>query len=149
MSEQTTEFCAKWLAATKGICWVFHRAFGDHLSEKTGVPYFSGGRGYKGAIDLHDGPAIASISAISEGFNLQTLHCDNLVVTCPTTNKENEQLISRTHRDGQDADEVTVTYLQTLEGDASALEQARADALYVEATTRQPQRLCAATWIDE
>jgi hypothetical protein len=150
VSDQTLDVCARWLEAERGLCWVYHRAFGERLAQHTGVPYFSGGgKAGRVAIDVHDGPAIVSISAISEGFNLQTLHRDNLIVTCPTTNKENEQLISRTHRDGQEADEVTVTYLQTLEGDAKALDQARADAAYVEATTRQPQRLCAATWIDE
>jgi hypothetical protein len=149
VGEQTLEFCAKWLAETKGLCWVYFTAFGKRLQERTGLPYFAGGA-YKGvAVDQHDGPAIVSIKAVNEGFNLQTLHSDNLIATCPTTNKENEQLISRTHRDGQEADEVTVTYLQTLEGDVKALDQARADAVCVEAMTRQPQRLCAATWIDE
>ncbi len=150
VSDRTVDYCAKWLSEHEhGICWVYHVAFGERLAERTGIPYFAGGRSKGGAIDQHRGPAIASISAISEGYNLQFWHCDNLVACTPTTNKQNEQLISRTHRDGQEADEVTVTYLQTLEGDVKALEQARADALYVEATTRQPQRLCAATWIDE
>lgn len=150
ISEQTVDFCAEWLRAEQGICWVYHTALGRRLSEKSGVPYFSsGGKCGKVSIDQYKGPAIASIRAVNEGFNLQELHSRNLIATCPTTNLELEQLISRTHRDGQPEDEVTLLFLQTLEGDRKALDQARADAVYVESTLLQPQRLAAATWIDE
>jgi hypothetical protein len=147
--DSTTNFCADWLAKEKGICWVVHVAFGKRLSEVTGVPYFSaGGKAGKVAIDEHRGPAIASVKAINEGFNLHELHHKNLFSTCPTTNLENEQAISRTHRDGQPED-VEVTYLVTLEGDAKALAQARADAAAVCDATGSPQRLSIATWLDE
>ncbi len=149
ISDVTLDYCREWLAAEGGICWVQHVAFGRKLSEHTGVPYFaSGGRAGHLLIDQHKGPAIASIKSISEGFNLQDLHCKNLIATTPTTNLENEQMISRTHRDGQ-LEEVELIYLQTLEGDTKALDSARADAQYVEQSTLQPQRLNAATWVDE
>lgn len=150
ISDQTLDFCAKWLAEVRGICWVQHVAFGERLSQMTGLPYFAkDGKCGKLAVDLHDGPMIASIAAINEGFNLHVYHHDNLVSTTPTTCRQNEQMISRTHRDEQTADEVTVTFLQTLEGDAKALDQARADAVHIEQTTAMPQRLSAATWPDE
>lgn len=151
ISDLTVNHCAKWLEKEQGICWVYHRAFGERLSAVSGVPYFSnGGKDPSGkSIDEHRGPAIASISSVNEGFNLQELHFKNYVATCPTTNLANEQMISRTHRDGQTADEVELTYLQILEGDRAALRQARADARAVESSMLQPQRLNAATWIDE
>jgi hypothetical protein len=150
----TTDFVAEWLEKERGIAWVQFVAFGERLSKISGVPYFAAdGKAIDGKlrgtpIDTHRGPAIASIKAINEGFNLQDLHHRNLIVTCPTTNLENEQMISRTHRDGQEHD-VEIVYLQTLEGDRAALAQARADAAYVESSTLQPQRLNAATWLDE
>lgn len=149
VSDQTLRACAVWLESERGICWVQHVAFGQRLSEITGVPYFARG-GVAGAVcvDQHNGPAILSIQSGKEGFNLQHLHHKNLIATTPTTNEANEQLISRTHRDGQE-NEVEIAYLQTLEGDEKALDSARADAVYVESTTLQPQRLNAATWIDE
>lgn len=152
ITDSTIDYCAAWLEHERGICWVEHRAFGGRLAQRSGVPYFAaGGRAVGGrlAIDEHRGPAIASTRAINEGFNLQELHYKNLIATCPTTNLANEQLISRTHRDGQLEDEVELVYLQTLDGDRAALTQARADAKAVEAAMLTPQRLNAATWLDE
>lgn len=147
--DQTLTYCGEWLEKERGICWVYHVAFGKRLAELTGVPYFAaGGKAGKVPIDTHKGPAIASIKAVNEGFNLHEHHYKNLVSTCPTTNRENEQLISRTHRDGQPED-VEIIYLVTLEGDARALAQARADAMSAEGLGGLPQRLNVATWIDE
>ena len=150
LGDQTLRYCAEWLEREKGICWVAHQCFGKRLMERTGVPYFAAGGKCKGvAIDTHRGPAIASIKAVNEGFNLQTLHSKNLIATTPTTNLENEQLISRTHREGQTEDDVEIVFLQTLPGDCQALTQARADAMYVQSLMMQPQRLCYATWLNE
>lgn len=150
LGDQTLRWAADWLAKEKGIAWVQHTCFGKRLSEFTGVPYFAAGGKCRGvAIDTHEGPAIASIQAINEGFNLQGFHHKNLVVTCPTTNLACEQLISRTHREGQIEDDVEVLFLQTLPGDAQALTQARADAKHTQDTMLQPQRLCFAVWLNE
>lgn len=154
LDDQTLTWAAGWLEDQKGICWILHRAFGERLSSISGVPYFAqDGRSQNGiVIDQWDGPAIAG-SGCSKGFNLQgtpytkAKHYRNLVITSGSKNGPEEQRISRTHRDGQERDDVEVTYLQTLEGDRKALDQARDDALYVEATTLQPQRLTIATWI--
>lgn len=152
--DQTLNAAAEWLVREGGIAWVHHGAFGRRLSQVSGVPYFAAeGRAPNGAqIDMHDGPAIASLSSCSRGFNLQgtastrAKHWKNLIVTSPTKNLLMEQTISRTHRDGQERDDVFALFLQTLEGDSRALDQARADASYVESTTLQPQRLGIAKW---
>lgn len=153
--QSTLEHAAAWLEKERGICWVHHGAFGDALEQLTGVPYFrQQGQNKAGiAIDQHDGPAIASIQSCATGFDLQgtkttrAAHWTNVVITAPTKNAGNEQMISRTHRDGQKQDTVYFKYLQRLEGDVKALEQSRADAIMVEATQRAPQRLTVATWI--
>ncbi len=155
--DSTLRYCAEWLEREQGICWVHHGAFGRALETMTGVPYFKQqGKNEAGvAIDQHRGPAIASIMSCSVGFDLQgtavteAQHHKNLIATCPTRNLDNEQLLSRTHRDGQEEDTVFARYLQRLEGDVKALEQSRADARMVELTTRAPQRLTVATWLDE
>lgn len=155
IDDQTLRVAAEWLHTEGGIAWVHHGAFGRALEQLSGVPYFAaeGCNAAGVAIDMHDGPAIASLSSCSRGFNLQgtpstkARHYRNLIVTCPTKNAQLEQTISRTHRDGQEQDDVYATFLQTLEGDVKALEQALADASYVERTTLQPQRLGLATWL--
>lgn len=153
----TLEFAAEWLAREKGICWVHHRAFGTALEERTKVPYFAeqGQNALGVSIDMHDGPAIASIRSCSRGFDLQgtpttrAAHHKNLVVTSPTKGSWYEQLISRTHRDGQQQPTVAVAVLERLEGDAKALAQARADSDMTARTLQQPQRLSIATFPEE
>lgn len=155
--DSTLQHAAAWLKSERGIVWVHHSAFGRQLEALCGVPYFKEqGRNAAGvAIDMHDGPAIASIQSCGTGFDLQgtkhtkAKHYKNLIVTCPTLNSPNEQLLSRTHREGQEQDTVHATYLQRLEGDERALAQSRADAAMVALTKRAAQRLTVATWLDE
>lgn len=150
--DETLARAATWLERNVGgLCWVHHGAFGRRLSLMTGIPYFSQlGRAPSGvSIDEHPATvgAIVSLSSCSRGFNLQARH-KNLITTCPTKNNLCEQTISRTHRDGQEHDDVEVLFPQVLEGDRKALQQARADARYCESTLLQPQRLGIATWIE-
>ena len=152
--DSTLQFAAQWLAREQGICWVWHSAFGRALETMTGVPYFKEeGKNKAGtAIDQWNGPAIASIRSCSKGFDLQgspitkAKHSRNLIVTCPTTNDWQEQLLSRTHRRGQEEQIVRALYLLRLEGDYKALEQSRADAAMISRRMRQPQRLTLAQW---
>ncbi len=149
-SETMLHAAAKWLAEEKqGICWVHHAAFGHRLSEITGLPYFSTNAADRlgRQVDQVRGTAIiASIQACGVTWNLQH-HARNLVVTCPTTGRMIEQMTARTHRPGQEADDVSLTFAQMLEGDARALEQAQADALNIQIKTRQPQRILASSWL--
>lgn len=146
--DSTLRIAADWLEREQGICWVKHVEFGRRLSEETKIPYFRDqGRDPNGrSIAEHRGPAIASLDSCSRGFNLHEMgQHKNFYVTTPTTNKELEQSISRTHRDGQDLP-VYAWFLQRLEGDVRALEQATADADFTARITRQPQRVQIATW---
>lgn len=126
------------------IVWVEHIATGRKLHEITGWPYFhrlgisDDGR----RIDDADGtaPIIASIAANGEGRNLQAFH-RNLVITPPGSGKTWEQLIGRTHRHGQIADEVEIEIMIGHPSIARTLDQARKDAAYIGSITGSPQKL--------
>jgi len=68
------------------------------------------------------------------------------VTTSPTSGTVWEQLLGRTHRPGQEADEVTVdVYRHTLEM-RSAVNKALRDADYQQTTTGNQQKLLSATY---
>lgn len=133
--------CAIWLTTENpGIAWIEHVAFGERLSDRTGFPYF--GAGASASRDILDvkGSIIASISAHSEGKNLQR-YARNLITSPPSSGKRWEQLLGRTHRAGQQADEVIAdVYVETEEQRASVA-QAVGDSRYIEQTTGARQKL--------
>jgi hypothetical protein len=92
---------------------------GEELARRTGAPYFrqegldKQGRNLEAFSDAIKAgkekviPIIASIDACQAGFNLQPWH-RNLITAPPSGGKTWEQLVGRTHRDGQEADAVEV-----------------------------------------
>ncbi len=132
------EYAADWLVDGGGIVWTEHRAFGHRLDDLTGRPYFGAGNS---AILTTDAPGIiASIAAHGQGKNLQR-YARNLITSPPSSGQTWEQLLGRTHRQGQEADEVSAdVFLYTDEQQAS-FEQARADARYLEDTYGNRQKL--------
>lgn len=135
-----------WLAKhPKGICWVEHTEFGRQLAILSGLPFYqNGGKDSRGL--LIDDPAtpmsacIASMASNSTGRNLQRW-CDNLLMSPPPNGAQWEQLLGRTDRDGQTADEVTVSIYQGCIEHFEAIERAMADARYIEDSTGQAQKL--------
>lgn len=108
--------CAQWLKDhPRGICWTDHTFFAQGLSRMTGVPYYGadGLDARENFIEDHPegSPIIASRVANSTGRNLQFKWSDNLVTAPPADSEGWEQMIGRTHRDGQPEDEVTVDVL--------------------------------------
>lgn len=142
------EYAASWLEREQGICWVEHRAFGKALSEFTGVPHFQE-KGVdpktRNTIDMHRGAAIAQAKPCSTGFNLQKLHYRNLIVSCEPTGKQYEQLLGRTHRDGQDRDTVFVDVLLGCKEQYAGFVQAQRDAVFASNSPPSLQKLCYAT----
>ena len=136
LSDYLVDDVGEWLDTNDGIAWVEHRAFGARLAGKSFQYYGAGdSRILEGA-----GPVAASVAAHSTGKNLQQWS-RNLVVCPPSGGKRWEQLLGRTHRPGQLEDEVLCdVYLhhQALE---DAFKAALADAVYIEETLGQPQRL--------
>lgn len=130
----------RWLADGDGLVWIEHTAVGERLSRAIGVPYFGAGeRASRDILDA-DGPAVVSIAAHHRGKNLQQWN-RNLVVAPPSSGKMWEQLVGRTHRVGQRADEVLVDVMLHYVEANDSFRHALDDARYLEDTLGSRQRL--------
>lgn len=152
--------CAKWLKQNVGICWVEHIEFGKKLAEISGLPYYGAGGLNEAGRDIvldfpdkdkHGNPSppakksiIASIPANATGKNLQVFK-RNLVPLTPMSSSTWEQMLGRTHRDGQQADEVSATLLISMKEQVVWYELAIAVARNVSDMSGQEQKLCYAT----
>ena len=86
-----------------------------------------------------------SIRSHGVGKNLQAWS-EQVVLSPPSSGSAWEQLLGRTHRAGQAADEVSVKVLQVYETQRAAFSAARTDALYIEETTGNIQKLNFCNW---
>lgn len=110
------DFCEAWMRKKNGLVWCDHVFFARELSRRSGVPYFGeGGLTKDGqniltlekSKDAGKIPLILSVRANSTGRNLQAWN-ENLITSLRGSGSDNEQLISRTYRTGQDHGEVNV-----------------------------------------
>ena len=126
----------KWLHDNPGsIVWYESRAMEDAL-QKRGVLCF--GAGHQ---PPNDGRSCAmSIRAHGIGKNLQAWS-KQLVIEPPSSGEVWEQLLGRTHRSGQEADEVEVFVIQHTESFRRALKSAKEGAEYIEDATGNKQKL--------
>lgn len=137
-----------WSKGGPGIIWTEHTAFAERLSQVSGLPYYGKeGRDSKGRPipefgepGCGEGVVIASTAANAEGRNLQAWY-RNLVVSPPPNGLLWEQMLGRTHRDGQEADEVSFEMFVTCKEHLDAFERSRSDAKYIEHTQGQPQKI--------
>lgn len=109
--------------------WVLFQAVGKKLSELTGWDYFhsKGMCGKKFIEDHRSGPAIVSFRSNLIGKNLQ--HFNRNIYTTPITTGDGwEQSLGRTHRSGQQADEVDNTLFAGYTG--KDFQQALSDAIF-------------------
>ena len=86
-----------------------------------------------------------SIAIHHKGRNYQSWS-HNLVVEPSPTGATWEQMLGRTHRNGQKADTVYTTICQDFWPQTRALESARKQAKYIEETTGNKQKLCYCDW---
>ena len=145
--DELLDFVQAWLEEEdrkiSSIVWYEHRAVGDLLEQTRAFrPQGKEDPALLKGVDL-----LLSIKKHGVGRNLQPW-CRNLVLTPPSSGAICEQLFARTHRPGQQADTVTVDVLQHVAPYRGAMQQAREDAAYIEATTGQVQKLSLATFID-
>lgn len=147
---------AQWAAEGPGIIWTIHVPFAQRLAELTGLPvYGAQGKGQQRVspkdttlrsnglvIEEETGkrPIIASVQSNGEGRNLQVFS-RNLVVCPPPTGQSWEQLLGRTHRQGQTADEVSFDVWLGTTAAYRGMAQVLRDARYIEDSTGNPQRL--------
>lgn len=144
LDDFAVDAAADWAKKNKGIVWVYHQAFGKRLEQKTGMKYYGeGGFAADGSfIEDHPPgtPLIASLTANKEGKNLQGW-CRNLVVHSPSSGGWWEQLMGRTHRDGQKADLVTFEIFASCIEHYQSFHRAMGDAIYVQDSTPLVQKL--------
>jgi hypothetical protein len=137
-------WAAEWCDKGSGLVWCEHVDFAQRFSALTGIPYFAGkGESADGQnIETYQGKhAILSIRANLEGRNLQDRWSRNAVVSPPQSGADWQQLLARTHRDQQEADEVTCDIPVTCFEHLAALEIAMNDARYQESITGETQKL--------
>lgn len=142
-----------WLEEKPGLCWYEFSGFADRLlrtakERKLKLTFAGPGKdGDKLVTQLKGKDSVLiSIRAHGTGKNLQQFS-RNLAVPFPSDGATAEQLLGRTHRQGQLADEVTFDVYRHTEVFAQAVEKARGLASYIEGTFGAAQRLSsAATW---
>lgn len=144
LSDYMVVDAVQWLREhPKGLVWYWDQAVGLEL-KKRGVKTFLAGEDVP-----EDSPVGMALSIRSHGtgLNLQRMHSENLVLSWPSSGKTCEQLIGRTHRAGQPADEVFVTlYAHTKEA-RDAIDKSKEKARYIEESTGSSQKLNFGTWL--
>lgn len=145
-------WCGQWLQGKDPtIIWTDDVPFGRRLSRHLGLPYFQReGRDANGRhIERLGKPehVIASVQSNYEGRNLQHMWHTNLVVSAEPKGSTWHQLIGRTHREGQEADEVAVHAVIACLEQWKGLRQARKDEEFARDTTVDDSKLLLADWI--
>jgi len=141
-----SDYMIKWVVDAVGkmgptLVWVWHDAVGKAV-QRAGIEYIGGGReGSIKVLDL-DGSKTVALSgpAHHTGKNLQ-MFSNNLLTTCPSSGMKYEQLLGRTHRIGQESDQVNLHVIANTPDLLHAMEKAREESAYIETTTGQMQKL--------
>lgn len=128
----------------KGLLWHNDLAVEGAL-RASGVPTY--GRGEVPPLAGEVGGMALSVRVHGTGLNLQHHHHENLLLSFSSSGKTMEQLIGRTHRQGQPADEVNMYYYRHTTDAQAAVLDARRNAKYIEDTQGSPQKLCYGTWV--
>jgi hypothetical protein len=137
----------KWLKSGggKGLIWTHWVPAGELLGQ-------AGHRYYPGGTDPEkDAPfnsAVLSVAAHHEGRNLQFAN-RNLCLTMTPSGKVWQQLIGRTHRQGQDADEVSIDFYCPTSLACDKLQAARLHADWLGIQQGETQRMSLADWSEE
>lgn len=129
------------------LVWTEQVATGEKLAELSGLPFFGrqGKDERRRTIESLEGKetAIVSIASNSQGRNLQAWS-RNSIVSPPPNGGLTEQMWGRTHREGQEADEVTFEIMLGTGAIREGMRQALRDAHYIKETTGTPQKLLLA-----
>lgn len=147
ISDYLVRYAIDWLKRRENVCglvWYDDKGMADAL-EAAGVTTYRAGQ-----IPPLDGagPMALSIRAHGTGLNLQRHH-RNLLLAFPASGKTLEQLVGRTHRYGQDADDVTVDFVTPGPVAWRWIAKARSEARYISETAGSPQKILYGTWIVE
>lgn len=147
LDDSVIRYCAEWIEKYRGIVWTEHTWFATELAKYTKVPYY-GRRGMteSGQSILRHRPGfpmIASMRSNSKGRNLQAWN-HNLFTACPPNALQCEQVMGRTHRDGQLEKEVFFDILMFCSEHIGNFWQAMRDAEFQDQTQGTPSKLLIA-----
>lgn len=140
-----------WLAEGPGLLWYEFNAFASRLLEKgrsAGLTFAGpGSAGSNVVLGLRGTErVVASIRAHGTGRNLQCF-ARNLVANPPSSGGAWEQLLGRTHRQGQEADEVICDVYRHTESFRNAVASAHELSDYIQGAFGATQRLASvARW---
>lgn len=138
VSDYMVDHCVKWLQETpRALLWVDKVAMQQRLREK-GALVFGGG---EDGVETETRSCAVSIDAHGTGKNLQHAYDTNLFLAVLSSGQVTEQALGRTHRQGQQSDQVTAELFLPCVEFWNAFAQARRDAVYAEQTTAQRQKL--------
>jgi hypothetical protein len=134
--------CADWAKQQTGIVWYDSDAFGRWVAKLGGLPFYGPGQDASAKILGEKGTRsiVASYRAHGTGKNLQVF-AHNLIAQVPSDGAQLEQLIARTHRPGQRAQEVTAAFPRHTDEVRDAFEAARGKARYIQETMGTPQKI--------
>lgn len=134
--------CAEWARSNTGIVWYDSDAFGRWVAKLGDLPFYGPGQDASARIlgERGNRSIVASYRAHGTGKNLQPF-AHNLIAQVPSDGAMLEQLIARTHRPGQKAQEVTAAFPRHTEEVRDAFESARGKARYIQETMGTPQKL--------
>ncbi len=123
------------------IIWADNVCFGEAIASMLGLSYYGAGTDLT---KVEEPLIVCSMRVHGTGCNLQH-YSRNLLTSMPPNGKAVEQIIGRTHRPGQEADEVVVDWWGMTDETRDALAAVLEDAAYIEETTSQRQRVSYAT----
>lgn len=145
VSKYLINLVAEWASRQKGplIIWVDYTCFGWLLAQKLKCEYHGAG-----STKPTGKRAVVSGDVHGTGTNLQ--YYANQLITSPILSGAAwEQLLGRTHRQGQLADEVTAHILMHRDRYKRKWKEAQEEALYLQESTGQKQKLLYANLIKE
>lgn len=145
MSYSAIDFVESWARRNTALIWVEHTFVMDEL-ERRGFPAYRNKGFARDGSQIRDadparGSVVASIGSCREGQNLQKWGA-NLIVTAPPNGERWEQMLGRTHRQGQTADTISATIVGGCYENYAGFWQAVKDATYTQKTLGAPQKLC-------
>jgi hypothetical protein len=125
------------------IIWYEHRAVGEEIARVSGLPLYGAGTD---ASHERSPVIVCSIRTQGTGKNLQH-YARNLFTSLPPNGTTFEQCAGRTHRPGQQADEVMIDWFGHTETMENSMAKVIDDALYMQQTTGHRQKVLYATRI--
>ena len=151
LSTSTAQWAVDWLRKQHpALIWVQHHWIGETIARLAGIEFYNAEGKSSSGRKITNVPgtqsAVLTVGANYRGRNLQDRWCRNLIVGPWHSGERWEQMMGRTHRQGQVGDEVSFDILITSVESIQAIESAMREAGGAEEDQRMIQKLRAATW---